>query len=178
MIIPERYKHVKYEDVPEDIRTKFEKMTETRKGFYIHGAVGSGKTHIAFALHTACFKKLNRHSRFFSTTRLLYEMRKDFDRDGYDKKRLDEELLNYRGLLILDDIGAEKPTEWVEQTFYLIINERYIDKLPTIFTSNLPIGELAQRIGDRTASRIVEMCDVVDLGDKDRRVLQAKKEKK
>lgn len=169
-MIPERFTKAKYEDAPEVIRKAFEKMSETKKGIYIHGPVGSGKTHIAYALKKQydretryegdkCF--VGRSIRFWNTTELLREMRKDFDREAYEKRNIAEDL--YEGLLILDDLGSEKMTEWVEETFYLIVNKRYENIVPTIFTSNFAVKDLSKRVGDRTASRIVEMCELIEL---------------
>lgn len=174
MNVPRRYEHASWEDVPQGIQDAVREIRKTRKGLYIWGSVGSGKTHAAYAI----FKKLKEANvavRFHNTTELIFEIRRDFERDAYNKTRLDERLPDYEGILILDDIGAERLTDFVLETFYLIVNTRYNQQLPTIFTSNLPISELAERIGDRAASRIVEMCDIVKLDGEDRRLLQAKK---
>ena len=82
----------------------------------------------------------------------------------------EEEMMKNEGILFLDDIGAEKPSDWVMETFYLIINKRYNEKLPIVFTSNLSIEQLAQTISDRIASRVVETCDIYELVGKDRRL--------
>ena len=169
-MIPFRYKDAKYEEVPKDIQAKFEVIRESRQGIYIHGGIGTGKTHIAYALNANSKDKAKLDSRFWNTTELLRELRLDFDRKPEDKEHEESELFNFRGLLFLDDIGAEKLSDWVLETFYLIVNKRYNEKLPTIFTSNMPIAELAERIGDRTTSRIVEMCDIIKLEGKDRRI--------
>lgn len=171
-MIPQRYKNVKYEDVRGDIREKFERMSTTRKGLYIYGTVGTGKTHTAYALSESAKEKTGLSARIYNTTELFMDMRKDINREPAEKKNLDKELMEYEGILVLDDIGAEKLSDWVFETFYLILNKRYNDMTPTIFTSNYSIEELSQRIGDRTTSRIVEMCDIVRLDGKDRRLPQ------
>lgn len=174
-MIPDRFKDTKYEDVPNEIRTLFEKMPETKRGIYIHGSVGTGKTHLCYAIKKKYDDPQGRFwAKFWNTTELLREMRLDFDRNGMDKKHVEEELMDRKYLLILDDVGAEKMSDWVAETFYLIVNKRYNEMLPTIFTSNLSIADLAERIGDRTVSRIVEMCDVVELIGKDRRITNTK----
>lgn len=174
--IPARYKDAEWSHVPKDIQTFVENIRETRKGLYIHGDVGTGKTHIAYAIQ----KKLDEMkltNRFHNTTELIFDIKRDFDRDIYSKRRWDEVLTEYKGVIILDDIGAERITDYVAEVFYLIINNRYTKMLPIIFTSNLSIAELAERVGDRTASRIVELCDVVHLKGEDRRLLKAKANK-
>lgn len=175
MKVPTRYQNASYGEVPQDIKKLFEKIQETRRGLYIHGAVGTGKTHIAYALYKYAHETMRLRCRVYNTTELLWDIRKDFSRDINDKKHWDEELSEYRGLLILDDIGAERMTDFVAETFYLVINNRYNEMLPMVFTSNLNISDLAAQIGDRTASRIVEMCDVVELFGGDRRMVSPNK---
>jgi DNA replication protein DnaC len=168
-MIPARYQKAKYEEVPEKIKNLFEAMKTSRKGIYLHGAVGTGKTHLVFGLYSAAGEVLGVKTMFRNTSELLRSIRLDFDRNGSDKERAEEAVMDFKGLLFLDDLGAEKMTEWVAETFYLIVNRRYNEMLPTVITSNLPVAELAERIGDRTVSRIVEMCDVVEISGKDDR---------
>lgn len=170
-MIPKRYEGVKYEDAPADIREKFDKIAETRKGLYLHGPVGTGKTHIAFALKKHWDASARNQADFWNTSELLQEIKDDWDRDAYSKKHVFDNMMDFKGLLFLDDIGSEKLTEWVLERFYLIVNKRYNDMLPIIFTSNYSIEELAERLGDRIASRIVEMCDVVKVDGPDRRII-------
>ena len=186
--IPARYENALYEDVPKKLRELFEQIPKTMKGLYIHSAIGTGKTHIAYALyHFARLKaeiwlpnpKQFHEEKptyregiplFWNTTELFREMRLDFDRHRESKEMPEEELMKNEGILFLDDIGAEKPSDWVMETFYLIINKRYNEKLPIVFTSNLSIEQLAQTISDRIASRVVETCDIYELVGKDRRL--------
>ena len=72
-------------------------------------------------------------------------------------------------LLVLDDVGAEKASEWTQERIYSIVDERYVHCLPLIVTSNLPPKELAAQTGERTASRLAEMCIVVPITGTDRR---------
>lgn len=73
------------------------------------------------------------------------------------------------GILLLDDLGAAKSSEWVEETTYRLLNHRYEAMLPSIFTTNLPLADLREGLGDRLASRLVEICDRVVLIGGDRR---------
>lgn len=177
-MIPARYQNAEYDEVPDKIRELFQRIPETRRGIYIHGDVGTGKTHISYALKKkwdvpASKDSRGRHSLFWNVTELLRELRADFDRREGRKEHLDEYLMGYEGLLFLDDLGAEKVTDWVQETLYLIINSRYDHMLPTVITSNHPIKDLLDKVGDRTVSRIVDMCDIVELIGKDRRVEDA-----
>lgn len=172
-MIPERYKTATYAHIPKEIQSAVETMKDHRKGLYIFGAVGTGKTHIAYALKDY-YDKEKKGAIIWGTTELLREMRQDINREPEEKKRVDQILMDTPMPVILDDVGAEKMSDWVLETFYLIINKRYNDMLPIICTSNFSIGDLASRIGDRTASRLVEMCLLFELDGKDKRTLDAK----
>ena len=83
-------------------------------------------------------------------------------------------------LLVLDDLGAEKPSEWVEETVNLIVNTRYNERRPTIFTTNyedLPdeaeLDSLKVRVGFRLHSRLHEMCEFLEYDGGDYRMLPA-----
>lgn len=148
-------------------------MLEGGKGIYLYGDVGSGKTHICWAFKKHYDKpELLRYCQFWNVVNLMYEIKSDFDRMPYDKHRPENDLTdpNKKRVLILDDMGVEKATDFVAETLYRIINHRYIHMLPTVITSNLSLQELADRIGERSASRIVEMCDPTKLKNGDRRI--------
>lgn len=72
-------------------------------------------------------------------------------------------------MLFVDDLGAAKASEWVEEATYRLINGRYEDMRPAIFTTNLSLPELRDAIGDRIASRLAETCTRVVLDGPDRR---------
>jgi DNA replication protein DnaC len=83
-------------------------------------------------------------------------------------------------LLVLDDLGAEKTSEWVEETLNLIVNTRYNERRVTLFTSNYPdipdesdTNSLLCRIGFRMRSRLHEMCDFLELRGADFRFAPA-----
>lgn len=166
---PKRYENVSYSDVPKNIKDLFENVKNTRKGIYIHGDVGVGKTHIAYALAKKSIDD-KKKTMFWNSSELVKTIKDDFDRPFMEKRLPEDKIKNFNGLLIIDDLGAEKISEFVADVFYLIVNKKYNDMIPVVFTSNLSISELAKRVGDRTASRIVGMCDVVKLEGNDRRV--------
>ena len=81
-------------------------------------------------------------------------------------------------LLVLDDLGAEKPSEWVEETMNLIVNTRYNERRPTIFTTNYldtadeaDLDSLKVRVGFRLHSRLHEMCEFLEYDGGDYRML-------
>jgi DNA replication protein DnaC len=163
--------------VPQKIQEAFNQMLKGGLGIYLHGAVGTGKTHICYAIKKhyeipSNGASIGRYLRLWNVVDLIHEIRSDFDRDPYSKRRPEEDLTDpqNRHILILDDIGAEKATDFVAETLYRIVNYRYIHQLPTIFTSNCSLQELADKIGERSTSRIVEMCDIIELTGGDRRI--------
>jgi len=173
MNIPKRFELAKYEDVPNNITTLFGKIKESRKGIFIHGECGTGKTHIAYALAKQAEEVQKLSVRFYNIPDLIRHLKRDFSEEN---KTLSEDntnfgkLLSFAGLLILDDFGTEKLTEWVEESLYSIINKRYENVYPIIFTSNLSPEKMVEKFGDRIVSRIIGSCDVVELTGNDRRI--------
>lgn len=173
MNIPKRFELVKYEDVPVSISTLFDKIKDSRNGIFIHGECGTGKTHIAYALAKQAEEVQKLAVKFYNIPDLIRYLKRDFSDEN---KTLSEEntnfgkLLAFKGLLILDDFGTEKLTEWVEEILYMIINKRYENVLPIIFTSNLSPEKMVEKFGDRIVSRIIGSCDVIELKGNDRRI--------
>ena len=170
--IPKRYENVKWEDTPKEIADhlhNYKKGEGENKGLYIYGGVGSGKTHLAYSIAKRANEK-DIAMVIKNVPELLREFRLDLKREGVQKTFIEDKIMNYSGLLVLDDIGSEKMSDWVEETFYLIINKRYNEMLPTVFTSNLKLSELAERIGDRLASRIAGSCVSYELKGEDKRI--------
>jgi DNA replication protein DnaC len=69
----------------------------------------------------------------------------------------------------IDDLGAEKRSDWVLEQLYALINERYEAQRSILITTNLKVEELEEQIGARTVSRLSQMCDLVELQGHDRR---------
>lgn len=72
-------------------------------------------------------------------------------------------------LLLVDDLGAARMTEWTEEVTYRLIDHRYEQMLPTLITSNIPLPNLADMLGARVASRLREMCRLLPIVRTDRR---------
>lgn len=168
--IPPRFVDADWNKVPKAVKEKISANLKAGKGVYLYGEVGSGKTYIVYALIKRA-KELGVSTRIHNTTDLFRIIRDSYGKkyESYYDNTL-QMILDFKGILILDDIGVESATDWVQETLYGIVNKRYEEKQVTIFTSNLKIGQLAEKVGDRIASRIVEMCDVIQLEGTDKRL--------
>jgi DNA replication protein DnaC len=114
-----------------------EEHLEAGRGLWFDGPVGTGKTSLAILVAKAA-KDAGRSYAVYPVPRLLAEIKRTFDRDASD---------NYLGffrrlctvdLLVLDDLGAEKQTEWVLEQLYSIVNERWQDRRSIVVTTNVP----------------------------------------
>lgn len=90
-------------------------------------------------------------------------------RPGVDSEQ-EFERYSRASLLVLDDLGAAKTTEWTEEINYRLVNYRYERDLPTLITSNVPPKQLGAAMGERVASRLIEMTSRVILAEADRRL--------
>jgi DNA replication protein DnaC len=102
--------------------------------------------------------------------KLLARIRRTFESEpGGDSYLSFFERLTSVDLLHIDDLGAEKSSDWVLEQLYALINERYEGQRSVVVTTNLPHEELELQIGARTVSRLTQMCDEVPLYGDDRR---------
>jgi DNA replication protein DnaC len=142
---------------------------ERGRGLWFYGTVGTGKTTLAMLVSRAALDA--GHSvAIYSLPRLLAEIRATFedDSDGSYVDFLDR--LAAVDLLHVDDVGAERTSDWVLEQLYAIVNARYEDERSVIITTNLERGPLVEQIKERTVSRLEEMCTLVPLyGDDARR---------
>ncbi len=119
------------------------------------GEPGNGKTHLAAAIVNELSKK-GYIVVFQSVPELLQRIRSTFNSENKENETQIMRALLECDLLILDDIGAEKTTEWVEEKLFNIIDGRYRKELPTLYTSNLEPKELKHQVGKRSYDRMVE----------------------
>jgi DNA replication protein DnaC len=143
------------------------------RGLLLMGTVGVGKTHLAVSIIKALTER-GFSSIFYEFGSLLKEIQ-----DSYNPKTQASELkilssVFQADILVLDEIGASKPTDWVRDTMSHIINTRYNDKKLTIFTTNYMDERkadkeetLEDRIGVRMRSRLFEMCRTIKIEGKD-----------
>jgi DNA replication protein DnaC len=147
---------------------------EAGRGVYFCGDVGTGKTHLAVAVMNELIKRKRVPSLFVTVPELLDNLRGTYNDPG---RNLDEwmDAVKNADFLVLDDLGSEKPTEWVRERLFVVINHRYREQLPTLFTSNIGPKDLAAQLGERTASRIIAMCDWISLEGEDYREAEVRR---
>ena len=144
-------------------------------GLWLMGGPGTGKTTLAMLASKAAIDA-GRTVAIYSTPALLARIRQTFDAEsGEDGYLAFFDRLVSVDLLHLDDLGAERSTDWVLEQLYAIVDRRYNDERSIVFTTNLEEPELTAQVGARTVSRLVEMCDgnPLPLFGQDRRVEMA-----
>ena len=139
------------------------------QGLLFLGDCGTGKTHLAVGVLREIALK-GHGGLFYNVIQLLDELRSSFDEGNRVSQWPILDRLYTAQLLVLDDLGAEKTSGWVNDRLYAIINHRYEHQKTTILTSNKMGSELNEQIGNRAYSRLMEMCKAVLFTGKDYRI--------
>lgn len=140
----------------------------SKKSLFIYGLTGVGKT----ALVCEIVKHLVRSNvsvKFVNTTEFLHTLQRMF-REDENPYSFAQNVAEYKHTLIIDDLGIDKTTEYVLQIMHYIFNYRNVNCLQTIVTSNFTINELSERLHERISSRIGEMCELLHMAGKNRRI--------
>jgi DNA replication protein DnaC len=164
----------------------------TGRGLWFTGPPGTGKTTLAMLISKTAMEH-DHTVAIYSLPRLLSMLRETYNDDAqYTLSQLLDMLCSV-DLLHIDDVGAEHATDWVLEQLYTVVNTRYEDQRSLILTTNLidfhrnrpadvpedawdprPEAPLRKQIGDRTVSRLYEMCgDPLPMFGDDRRLDQA-----
>jgi DNA replication protein DnaC len=114
-----------------------EENLDAGRGLWFDGPVGTGKTSLAILVAKAA-KDAGRSYAVYPVPRLLAEIKRTFDRDASDNYMAFFKRLCTVDVLVLDDLGAEKQTEWVLEQLYSIVNERWQDRRSIVVTTNIP----------------------------------------
>src|SRR5262249_22366534 len=146
-------------------------------GVMFLGPCGVGKTHLATAIIRALIRLKGVTCLFYDFRDLLKEIQDSYNPISQMTELRVLQPVYTAEVLVLDELGASKPTDWVRDTMTQIINTRYNDKKTTVFTSNYqdepdnPNEEtLTDRVGVRLRSRLHEMCKVVNIKGEDYRL--------
>ncbi|HZR26482.1 MAG TPA: ATP-binding protein [Vicinamibacterales bacterium] len=184
--IPKRYQHCTLDNFLAYNESLERAVVHARKladafpvaslGLFLEGQPGVGKTHLAVAVLKTIIERTGARGLFYDTRDLLRMIRSTYDPSI---RTTELEVLRpvlQADLLVLDDLGAEKTSEWVDETMNLIVNTRYSERRVTLFTSNYPDipddtdpNSLLFRIGARMRSRLHEMCEFIVLDAADYR---------
>ncbi|MGZ8665484.1 MAG: ATP-binding protein [Solirubrobacterales bacterium] len=182
-VLPPRYRGVSFERPPVTqidamvVRIvrgwvdELESNLATGRGLWLMGDTGTGKTTLAMLVSRMALE--SGHSvAIYSLPKLLARIRRTYDSEpGGDSYLAFFERLTSVDLLHIDDLGAEKRSDWVLEQLYALVNERYEAERSMLVTTNLDQEELEQQIGPRTVSRLVEICgDPLPLFGPDRRI--------
>jgi DNA replication protein DnaC len=128
------------------------------RGLWLMGDTGTGKTTLAMIVSKAAVEA-GRTVAVYSLPRLLARIRRTYDGEaGEDSYLQFFGRLTSVDLLHIDDLGAEKSSDWVLEQLYAIVDERYEAERSMVVTTNLDQSSLEEQIGPRTVSRLVEIC--------------------
>ena len=149
-----------------------ENWKEMRKngfGFFFWGNVGAGKTHAASALANELMQERLVEVLFLNMPSTVTRVKKTFDSPlkNEDKKIFDR--MKEVELLIVDDLGVEKFSDWLSDQFYQIIDHRWQNKKPMIITSNQSLEDLSSCYKPQVISRIWGCCKSIKFTEEDRR---------
>jgi DNA replication protein DnaC len=185
--IPKRYEHCDLDSyIPNDPTQKKAKADVLRfldkyplidVGLLFIGTCGVGKTHLAVSALKHVIAEKGVRGLFYDFRDLLREIQASWNSVSQSSELAVLRPVLEAEVLVLDELGANKPTDWVRDTITHVINCRYNDKKITLFTSNYldssaKAGEetLTERIGYRLRSRLHEMCKVIEMRGKDFRL--------
>ncbi|MFZ0042270.1 MAG: ATP-binding protein [Solirubrobacteraceae bacterium] len=179
-VIPRRYRDVSFDRAPVNeiepaivsatrrFAATIDAQLDAGRGLWFMGPVGTGKTTLAMLVSKAA-SDAGRSVAIYSLPRLLNEIRDTHRAERSHVALLDR--LTAVDLLHIDDVGAERTTDWVLEELYSIVNARYEDQRSIVITTNILDREaLCEQITARTVSRLTEMCDELPLLGHDHRM--------
>ena len=140
-------------------------------GLLFHGATGVGKTRLLCCIGNQLIREKDAEALYIDWNDLAREMRSGEDAQSRDFETISQliQRLARAEVLLFDELGASRPSPWVEDNIYYLVNRRYNDNLITLFASNFydkkidDSETLSERIGKRIRSRLYEMARSVEI---------------
>jgi DNA replication protein DnaC len=158
--VPKKYLPCSFENF-KNLGNLSKKYNNFQSGLVLFGITGCGKTHTAVAiLRELVMRDSIEDACFVNISKLLLEIRQSFNSDDGKSEKDIVDYYSQIPFLILDDLGAEKTSEFAITTLYVIIDTRDSYLLPTIITTNLSLSQIEKKIGSRIASRLSGMQNV------------------
>lgn len=160
--IPARFRDATVEDLDGPVADLADGW-DRQSNVLLLGAVGVGKTHAAIAIARQGAEE-GQQVAFHPAVELLDELRPG----GGDPNTLDKTC--GVDVLVLDDLGLERPTDWTAERLYLLVNRRWLERRPTIVTSNLAPEALQESVGQQLWSRLYHDAETLKMAGDDRRM--------
>lgn len=142
------------------------------RGLFLWGNIGAGKTATASIVGSEVAERYLDNLLMINWADALNTIKESFDTKADHPGKSLLKRMKSIGLLIVDDIHQEKGSDWVREQFFIVINTRYNNGLPTIITSQWPLEDVGQRYGQQIESRLAETCQVIEFTGEDRRKQQ------
>ena len=161
----------KSKDIVNKYILRFPAFREKGMGLYIcSGTKGSGKTMLSCCILNELTKRYVGSVKFVNALDFL-----EMTKKGYRGEENEVQSLYDAKVLVIDDIGVQMSKEWVETVFYRLINDRYVNRKPTIYTSNIPIDRL--KMDERITDRIESTTFIINLPEESIRRKERQQEK-
>lgn len=161
----------KSKDIVNKYILRFPAFREKGMGLYIcSGTKGSGKTMLSCCILNELTKRYVGSVKFVNALDFL-----EMTKKGYRGEENEVQSLCDAKVLVIDDIGVQMSKEWVETVFYRLINDRYVNRKPTIYTSNIPIDRL--KMDERITDRIESTTFIINLPEESIRRKERQQEK-
>jgi DNA replication protein DnaC len=169
--VPKRFASASLVDFPAEIQSRvLDWFAAPKDGMFIHGEVGTGKTHLACAIVRLFF--LTRRCAHFLRAAELYTSLRDCYNRNESEANLLEKFAAYP-LLVLDDIGAGNLSDFERRVTLEILDRRLNSLKPTVVTSNWDLQFISDKLDDRIASRMAGLS-ILELSGGDRRLVDSK----
>jgi DNA replication protein DnaC len=181
--IPKKFRHVAFDREPvkdmdpmlvRAVRSFCDRVGENidrGRGIWFHGPRGTGKTTLAMLISQHALRA-HRSVAIYTAPRLLTAIRTTYEDDATQSYEQLMDRLRAVELLHIEDLAVARTNEWVLEQLYTVVNDRYQDERSVVFTADVVSpDDLAEHVGPRTYSRLIEMCgDPIPLFGDDNRV--------